>query len=159
MKHIVAAILLVALFGACRKNSEVTIDCNLAPNVVAPAGEIAAVQAYLNSNSITATQHSSGLFYQIVTPGTGANPNQCSGVSVTYVGRLTTGATFDQATTPVSFPLSGLINAWRIGLPLIKAGGSMKLFVPPTLGYGSQSAGSIPANSILVFDIALTSVQ
>jgi FKBP-type peptidyl-prolyl cis-trans isomerase FkpA len=160
MKPIILAILFLVVLAGCKKDEEVAVDCNALPSVTVPAGEITALQAYLTANGITATQHSSGLFYTIVTPGTGTvTPNQCSGVSVTYTGRLTTGATFDQATTAVSFTLSGLITAWRIGIPLIKAGGAIKLYVPPSLGYGSQAVGSIPANSILVFDIGLVNVQ
>jgi FKBP-type peptidyl-prolyl cis-trans isomerase len=33
------------------------------------------------------------------------------------------------------------------------------LYLPPQLGYGSTAAGSIPANSNLIFDITLQSVQ
>ncbi|MBU3676673.1 MAG: hypothetical protein FGM54_05770, partial [Chitinophagaceae bacterium] len=29
------------------------------------------------------------------------------------------------------------------------------LYLPPSLGYGSSASGSIPANSILIFEIEL----
>jgi FKBP-type peptidyl-prolyl cis-trans isomerase FkpA len=44
---------------------------------------------------------------------------------------------------------------WKLGLPLIKAGGKIKLYLPPSLGYGNSVSGNIPANSILVFEITL----
>jgi FKBP-type peptidyl-prolyl cis-trans isomerase FkpA len=129
-------------------------------NPQATTAEIATVQAYLTSQGITsAVQHSSGMFYTIIDAGTGATPGQCNNVSVRYTGKLTNGSIFDQALTPVTFPLSNLITGWRIGIPLIKVGGTVRLFIPPSLGYGNRAVGSIPANSVLVFDIDLVAVQ
>ena len=151
-------LLITISLTSCLKDK--TSDCTASlGNPQASATEIANVQAYLTSQNITnATQHSSGVFYIITNAGTGANPGQCNSVSVKYVGKLTNGSVFDQSTTPVQFNLYSLITGWRIGIPLIKSGGSIRLFIPPSLGYGSSQAGSIPANSILVFDIDLTAV-
>jgi hypothetical protein len=67
--------------------------------IVAPASEIANVQAYLTANSITATQHPSGFFYKINQSGTGAAiVNLCSVISVKYAGKLTNGTYFDPTT-------------------------------------------------------------
>jgi FKBP-type peptidyl-prolyl cis-trans isomerase FkpA len=55
--------------------------------------------------------------------------------------------------------LGQLIVGWQKGLPLISSGGKITLYIPPSLGYGSAAAGSIPANSILIFDIELISVS
>lgn len=134
-------------------------------NIVAPASEISNLQAWINSNAPTATQHSSGIFYQITNPGTGATPGVCSGVTVKYTGTLLNGSQFDQNLTGFSSLLGQLILGWQKGLPLIKAGGSMTLYIPPSLGYGSQDVRNnsgaiiIPANSNLKFTIELTSVQ
>lgn len=125
---------------------------------VAPASEIQAVQAYLMNNNITtATQHCSGLFYEIVTPGNGNAATPCSSVNVNYVGKQTNGATFDSRTS-VGFSLSNVVLGWRIGIPMIKEGGRIRLYVPPTLGYGNQQAGSLPPNSILIFDVTVNAV-
>ena len=159
--YVFAAIFMVsAWLGSCKKSE--TPACNLSspPSVVAPASEITAVDNYINANSLTATQHSSGLFYNI-TAGTasGNKPGQCSAVTINYRGMLTNGTVFDQTTTPATFYLYDLIAGWRIGLPLITAGQSIRLYIPPSLGYGSQQAGSVPPNSILIFDISLQSIQ
>ena len=42
---------------------------------------------------------------------------------------------------------------------LIAPGGSITLYLPPSLAYGSTAVGSIPANSILVFTIDLLAVN
>jgi len=132
---------------------------------VAPASEIQAVSSYLSSHGLTATQHCSGMFYSITNPGSAKSPDGCSLVRLTYSGRLTTGAVFDSQGNPVSIDLNRVILGWRSGLPLIKEGGFITLYIPPSLGYGSQevkdASGNvvIPANSMLIFEISLTSVQ
>lgn len=127
-------------------------------SAAAPASEIADVQSYLSSNGITATQHSSGFFYVTSGTATGSVPGQCSRISVRYTGRLTSGTIFDQASSTVNFFLYELISGWRIGLPLISAGQNIRLYLPPSLGYGNRQAGSVPPNSILIFDIELVAV-
>lgn len=134
--------------------------CSYDPcSVVAPASEIQSVQSYLTANGLTATQHCSGAFYIIDAPGTGAMPGICSFINTNYVGKLTNGNIFDQGTFREPIQLGGLVRGWANTLPLLKTGGKMRLFLPPTLGYGSNAAGTIPANSILIFDIELTLVQ
>lgn len=162
MKKLILLLLLAAFFSGCLKSdTNNNPTCNYdACGVVAPASEIASVQAYLSGNGITATQHCSGLFYVIDAPGTGTTPTVCSTVVVNYQGKLTNGTVFDQTTTsPATFNLSGLITGFKNGIPLIKAGGKIRLYVPPSLGYGSSSAGSIPPNSILIFTVDLLGVQ
>lgn len=124
--------------------------------------ERAAIQAYASANSITATAHSSGVYYQIISPGSGVTPNSNSKVFVTYTGKLLDGTQFDAGTTPITgggWQLSGLISGWQVGLTLIQKGGSIKLIIPSSLAYGCQGAGTIPGNSILFFDITLNDVQ
>ena len=135
-------------------------------NAVAPAAEAQMVEDYLATNSISATKHKSNMYYQITTPGTGGSPNQCSTVLVNYTLKLTNGNTVpDQPTDNIAFNLQGLIPAWIQGIPLIQKGGKIRLIVPPSLAYGSQAQTdrngnvTIPANSVLIFDINLVDFQ
>jgi FKBP-type peptidyl-prolyl cis-trans isomerase FkpA len=73
---------------------------------------------------------------------------------VKYTGRLTNGSVFDSS-TGATFALANLITGWQQGIPYIGKGGKITLYLPPSLGYGSQASGSIPANSILIFEIEL----
>jgi FKBP-type peptidyl-prolyl cis-trans isomerase FkpA len=126
-----------------------------------PAYEDALIRDFLTANNITAQKDPSGLYYQILSPGTGLTPLTTSTVKVGYTGRLLTGFVFDQATTasPLSIPLTSVIQGWQTGVPLIKQGGKIRLFIPSRFGYGtSGSGGSIPGNSILDFDIELIEV-
>lgn len=161
MKNILLAFLIIGSFTGCLKDSGNTFTCNYNECAAkAPAAEIQQVQAYLSSNNINATQHCSGMFYVIDNAGTGAAPTVCNTVVVTYEGKLTNGNTFDKSTNPVDFPLSNVIVGFRNGLPLIKTGGRIRLFIPPSLGYGSTppQGSSIPPNAILIFDVNLQQV-
>ncbi len=163
------AILAIVLFSAgCSKSG--SDGCGLTEaQVTASASEIATIQTYLSNNGLTATQHSSGIFYNIVSAGTGTTtPAVCSSITVKYVGRLLNGTVFDDNNgnvVPAQFLLGQLIAGWQKGIPFIKKGGSIKLYIPPSLGYGSQDIRNgagvvvIPGNSTLIFDMDLLDVQ
>jgi FKBP-type peptidyl-prolyl cis-trans isomerase FkpA len=155
---------IVFLQFSCLKTNQ---ECEFKPcQFVAPTSEIQAVNAYLGANGLTATQHCSGLFYNIASLGSGKSPDGCSYVNVKYTGRTTSGVIFDQrTTTAVLINLNQVITGWRSGIPLLKEGGIMTLYVPPYLGYGSQELKDangnviVPGNSILIFDIELVTVE
>lgn len=122
--------------------------------------EEAEMQSYASSIGMTYTRHSTGLYYQILSQGSGAYPTFSSICTVRYTGKLLNGTIFDsQTTTPVSFPLGNVIAGWQAGLSLIQKGGVIRLLIPSSLGYGCQANGTIPANSILYFDVELVDVQ
>ena len=124
------------------------------------ASEEGAIQAFAMANGITATRHSSGLYYQVVNPGSGPVPALSSNISVMYIGRYSNGNIFEQTSSPTAFhPLSGFIPGWQLGLPFLQEGGSIKLIIPSSLAYGCSGYGSIPGNSILYFEITLVDVQ
>lgn len=146
-------------------------DCSsTAPTTVASAGETAYLQSYLSAQGITNATAANGMFYVINTQGGGKSPNLCSTITTTYTGTLITGTTdgavFDGGTgTPASFTLNDLIAGWQLIMPLVKSGGTVTLYIPPSLGYGASprtnSSGVvvIPANSYLKFVINLSNVQ
>jgi FKBP-type peptidyl-prolyl cis-trans isomerase FkpA len=156
MKKIVFGLIVLLAFVGCSKDKCEYNECG----IMAPAAEIQAVKDYLASKGITnATQHCSGMFYVVDDAGSGTAPDFCSTVAVTYQGTLTNGTQFDKATTPVAFGLGEVITGFRNGIPLVKKGGRIHLYVPPSLGYGSGPYGNIPANSVLIFDVTLADIQ
>ena len=159
MRKIVVSVFCFGLLLSTSCSKKDNMNCSYDPcSVTAPDAEVQQVQSYITTNKVTAVKHCSGVFYQIISEGTGTQPSACSSVSVKYTGTLTNGSVFDQTTTPVSFSLLRLIEGWKKGLPLIKKGGKIKLIIPPSLGYGASANGSIPGNSILIFDIELVDV-
>ena len=119
------------------------------------------IEEYASLIGMNTSTHSSGLYYEILDPGTGDAPEANSTIFIRYTGKLLDGTVFDERTdaSTTGWPLSGLIEAWRIGVPLIREGGHIRLLVPSSLAYGCANYGAIPGNSILYFDIELVDVQ
>jgi len=103
------------------------------------------------------------LVVQDLVVGTGAVAVTGDVVTVNYVGTLTNGTKFDSSydrNQPFTFRLGAgaVIAGWDQGVVGMKVGGKRRLTIPPSLGYGSQANGPIPANSTLVFEIELLSI-
>lgn len=106
----------------------------------------------------------SGLMYKVVAaPDPNApKPAADATVKINYEGKLIDGTVFDSSYergTPASFPLSRLVKAWQVALPMMHKGDTWMLYVPSDLGYGTADMGAIPPNSTLVFKIQLLDFQ
>jgi len=130
----------------------------------APAADISTV-TFASSLGITLsamTRTASGLYFQDTQAGTGVTAVSGNHVTVNYTGYLTNGSTFDTSIgkTPFGFTLGSgqVIAGWDEGVAGMKVGGTRKLVIPPSLGYGSTAVLTIPANSILVFTVQLVSI-
>jgi len=110
------------------------------------------------------TTTASGLQYDDLVVGTGAEAKAGQAVTVHYTGWLTNGKKFDSSKDrkdPFVFPLGGgrVIKGWDEGVQGMKVGGKRKLTIPPGLGYGPRGAGGvIPPNATLIFDVELLKV-
>ncbi len=109
----------------------------------------------------------SGLFGDVQV-GTGAELTAGKKAAVYYKGWLTDGKLFDQSRAgsdgkiqPFTFTLGDhqVIVGWEQALAGMKVGGSRLVIVPPAVGYGASGQGSIPGNSVLVFQVELAAVQ
>lgn len=132
---------------------------------VAPSEEDSIIQLYCMINGINYIKDTTGLYYQILDPGTDPKPTLNSTVYATYEGKMLNSTLIDSSSARVPLPLNQLIPAWQIGLQKIGEGGHIKIVAPSALGYGcygrsaSPPGVSIPANTILYFDITLVDVQ
>jgi peptidylprolyl isomerase len=113
------------------------------------------------NNTVTTAD---GLQMQDEIVGTGQEVKSGDTVTVNYLGTLTNGTKFDSSydrnqpfTTQIG--VGQVIKGWDEGIVGMKVGGKRKLIIPPSLGYGAQTAGSIPPNSTLVFEVELVSVK
>ncbi len=96
--------------------------------------------------------------------GTGKVAEKTSTVTVNYTGAIaSTGKIFESSLDggqPATFGLDQVIKGWGEGIPGMKVGGKRRLIIPAELAYGAQSpSADIPANSALVFDVELITVQ
>ena len=92
---------------------------------------------------------------------TGTGPTVVTGdfVTVAYKGTLADGKTFDEnANFTTRIGVGALIKGWDQGIPGMRVGGTRRLTIPPSLGYGNNATGSIPANSVLKFEITLKAI-
>lgn len=132
------------------------------------ATDDALIQKYIAANNITGAQkQASGLYYvPVVANATGTQATAGKSVSVLYTGKLLDGSTFDASSqhgnTPLSFTLGAkqVIPGWDEGIALMRKGEKATLLIPSAQAYGPSSPStSIPANSVLRFDVELTDVQ
>ena len=107
----------------------------------------------------------SGLKYDDLEEGTGAEAVAGAQVTVHYTGWLTDGSKFDSSldrNQPFQFVLGKgqVIRGWDEGVQGMKVGGKRKLIIPSQLGYGAAGAGGvIPPNATLVFEVELLEIN
>lgn len=121
-------------------------------------------RAFLEENGMReeVTTTSSGLQYEVVVEGEGPKPAATSSVRVHYEGTLIDGTVFDSSYErgePISFPLDRVIPGWTEGVQLMPVGSTYKFYIPPGLAYGDRAAGTIPANSVLIFKVELLGIE
>ena len=116
-----------------------------------------------SSDSATTPTGGGTLVVEDLVVGTGATAGVGDTVTVNYVGTLTNGTKFDSSydrgqTFSFRIGAGQVIAGWDQGVPGMKIGGKRRLTIPPSLGYGNQAVGPIPANSTLLFDVDLVSI-
>jgi FKBP-type peptidyl-prolyl cis-trans isomerase len=120
------------------------------------------ITEYLAENNIDAEKDPSGLYYVIKEEGEGEQPTAFSQVQVSYTAYFLDGTVFAEADTSNldEFELRTLMAGWQIGLPLIKEGGEIQLFVPSRYGYDRNLLGPVPPpNTVSIFDIKLHRIR
>lgn len=154
IKHLLLLVCIAGCFTACKKTESFDVEKQF-------TADTTAIRNFIIANKIPAVKDPSGVFYQIITPGTGTVKYSTSTkVTSNYEGKLLDGSVFDSSKgTPITFTLGGVIAGWQIGIPKIQKGGSIRLLIPSYYAYANSSAGSIPANSVLDFTVSLTDVQ
>jgi FKBP-type peptidyl-prolyl cis-trans isomerase len=111
------------------------------------------------------TKLSDGLEYIDVKTGTGAVVQDGSSINVQYTGWLQSNgkkfdSSYDHGGQPFNLTVGQgqVIKGWDEGLVGMKVGGTRRLIIPPSLGYGSTgSPPTIPANATLIFDVTVVS--
>lgn len=163
----------VILSGCLKKEA----TCSYSDSqVIAPVAEQEALADSLSAHGLAATLHPAGFYYTITSPGSGGSvANLCTPVTFEYKGQFFNGKVFDSsiAGQPVDLELGRMIVGWQKGVPLVKNGGVITLYIPPSLAYGPNPVSDaygrpilnndgsyrIPGNSYLVFSVHVVSIQ
>ena len=125
------------------------------------------ITEYIAANDLTGKAKkidTSGVWYIINNPGTGTDLfTNSTQVTIGDTARLlTTGKIFQQTNDfHPSFVLSQMILGWRLGIPKINKGGSIRLLMSSRYAYGpfKQDSLGLPANALLDFKIQLYDVN
>jgi len=150
MKFLLPILFLSILFSACKKKENTEDQA---------AKDEAIITKYISDHGLNATATGSGLYVVVNNPGNGASCNANSNVTVSYKGSFTNGEVFDQSSVAgITFNLQNVIKGWTEGIPHFKEGGSGILLIPSALGYGPNGNGSIPGNTVLIFEVTLIDV-
>ncbi len=110
---------------------------------------------YINDKKLNAVKDTSGMYVINYVSGPGPKPTPDNCIQVKYVGRfLQNGRIFDQ-NEKISFSLTQVINAWKIGFSQLAKGDSATFLVPSRLAYGTEGYYGIPPDAPLLFDVKL----
>ncbi len=106
----------------------------------------------------------SGLYYIKRSNGNGKQVKAEDVVTAHYIGKFLNGQTFESSYTknsPITFKVgvNQVIEGWDEGFQLMQEGETARLYIPSGLAYGPNGRGSIPGNTVLVFDITILKVN
>jgi FKBP-type peptidyl-prolyl cis-trans isomerase len=169
-----ALLLLVATAGCQPAAQEATTPpaeapaATPAPSEMGPPGPPAPsagfdTKPFKGSGKVITTD--SGLKYEDMTIGTGAEAKSGSRANVHYTGTLTDGTQFDSSRDrgePFTFTIDGgeVIRGWDEGVKGMKVGGRRKLTIPYESAYGEEGRPpTIPPKATLIFDVELMGVE
>ncbi len=111
-----------------------------------------------------------GIYFKILSEGSGSKIGKGKTVSVEYKGYLQDGMIFDASSGMVPGAHEGLtfragagemIPGFDIMVQDMKVGETRKMVIPPELAYGSRGIpqAGIPGNAYLAFDVKVTSAK
>ena len=108
------------------------------------------------------------VYVKVLREGDGIIPMSSDTVSVAYQGFLITGERFDGNYVGkfnpevqdnfTNFGVSQVIPGWTTALLYMKEKTIAEIYVPAKMGYGDRATSSIPANSVLKFEVYLDKV-
>jgi FKBP-type peptidyl-prolyl cis-trans isomerase FkpA len=161
-RTLLALFIIVIGFGACKKSTDPSIHYEEQKTIDDKiVSDYLAAHPDLNAKRID----TSGVFYSIKSGEEGSGSDlftSSTQVTVGYTGRILTSQAVIAQTNDFhpSYRLSDVIRGWQLGIPKIKKGGKIRLFIPSRYAYGPypQDSLHLPANSVLDFDIQLYNV-
>lgn len=158
MKKLNILLILVVLSFGCNDNNII--------NPISEAEQLAIdlelIDNWLADSSITdVIVHPTGIRYTINKQGTGPKVEITDIVRISYEGRfLDTGIEFDSGEVgPVVFNAGWpFIEGWYHVVLEMSEGDEYTAYIPSKYAYGIRGSGTIPPNTVIVFDINMIRV-
>ena len=158
--HLVIIVGIMVIFLSCEKDQ---------PDPLTPYEQYqidsVIIADYITNNDLDAFEvdynsTATGIYCAITENGTvetNRHPDITTTVTVRYKGYFTNGDVFDEVwgNDSIEFSLSQAIWGWKVGFTALTKGDKATLLIPSYRGYGSTGSGSIPANTVLLFDVEL----
>ncbi|WP_028115310.1 FKBP-type peptidyl-prolyl cis-trans isomerase [Ferrimonas senticii] len=136
-------------------NQKVTLKKSALAKENLEAGR-AFMEANGNKEGVTTTE--SGLQYEVLVQGDGAQPKPEEVVKVHFKGMDIEGRVFidsREGDTPAQVALINVIDGWNEGIQLMPVGSTYRFTIPAHMAYGPEGKDLITPNSTLVFEIEL----
>ena len=160
-------LVLVLLLAACTKNDRQQAPSPPpAPSAMTDPNDITKVSfdTSLHVDLATMERLPNGVFIKELRQGTGDEAKSHTQVQIHYRGRLPNALQFDANQAPQP-PLQFRVDNGEVvpgfdwAVKGMKVGGQRLAIIPPSLGYGAQPYGPLPANAVLVFVLDLVDVK
>ena len=103
-------------------------------------------------------QTNTGVYIQDLTVGVGETLVWGDRPTVLFSGWLHDGTNFDSGEFNFLMGNNQVIPGFEQGIFGMRFGGIRRMIIPPILAYGDQAVGSIPAGSVLIFEIEVTDI-
>lgn len=133
------------------------------------ASEVRTIEKYMADKKIKGQKTPSGVYVEILSPGTGELVQSGNYVSVNYTGKTFDGVTFDSNTDssfnhvqPLSFTVDNgeMIKAFDEAVKLLRKGTKARFYIPSMLAYADRPGSPlIKPYDKLIFDIEVLDVQ
>lgn len=148
--------------GTIPSNENIDLTVTTAPEKSQTALDTRIITDIIKKNNLTMTKDPFGVYYNILTPGTGTDKISLSStLIVNYTFRFADGTVFQSSLDGTfSTTLASVIRGWSDVIPgKLTKGGKIRLLIPSDRGYGPAGSGtSVPRNAVLDYDVEIVSV-
>lgn len=132
-------------------------------------GETKTIQKYLDDKKIITQKTPSGVFVEMITPGTGNLIDSGKYISAKYLGYTLAGKKFDGNidstfghTDPLSFIVGtgAMIKGFDDGVKMMRLGSKAKIYIPSILAWGGNPSSPIikPYENV-IFEIEIVDIK
>ena len=151
LKYTLTSLFLVTILAGCEKEYESIEEVDERK-----------IQNYITAQKLNLTKDDSGIYYQVLSPGTGDVPKNSEQVFFGYTAKSIEGKEyFGSESYSVNSGFLGYVRpeAWRLALYKINRGGKVRVVFPSTLGFGRNGSGIFEGNEVLDSELELFDVR